>query len=80
MAGGGGGEASRRIDQTPTWAVAVVCTIIIVVSIALEKIIHKLGTVFLLTWQLNPQHPAPSCVHLFVAKFLVEVSFDYCLE
>ncbi|VFQ90832.1 unnamed protein product [Cuscuta campestris] len=40
----GGGESSRKIDQTPTWAVAVVCTAIIVISIALEKIIHKLGT------------------------------------
>ncbi|CAH9088269.1 unnamed protein product [Cuscuta epithymum] len=39
-----GGESSRQIDQTPTWAVAVVCTVIIVFSIALEKIIHKLGT------------------------------------
>ncbi|PHT54927.1 MLO-like protein 8 [Capsicum baccatum] len=43
MAGGGGGT-SRQLDQTPTWAVAGVCAVIILISIALEKIIHKLGT------------------------------------
>ncbi|XP_016482687.1 MLO-like protein 8 [Nicotiana tabacum] len=43
MAGGGGGT-SRQLDQTPTWAVAGVCAVIIIISIALEKIIHKLGT------------------------------------
>lgn len=42
---GGGGETSRQLDQTPTWAVAGVCAVIILISIALEKIIHKLGTV-----------------------------------
>ncbi|KAJ9564662.1 hypothetical protein OSB04_000628 [Centaurea solstitialis] len=39
-------EGSRQLDQTPTWAVAGVCAIIIVISIALEKILHKLGKVF----------------------------------
>ncbi|KAL3531578.1 hypothetical protein ACH5RR_005099 [Cinchona calisaya] len=42
--GGGGGGASRELDQTPTWAVAGVCAVIIIISIALEKILHKLGT------------------------------------
>lgn len=41
MAGGGGG---RQLDQTPTWAVAGVCAVIIIISIALEKILHKVGT------------------------------------
>lgn len=39
------GETSREIDQTPTWAVAVVCAIIIIISIALEKVLHRVGTV-----------------------------------
>ncbi|XP_015063323.1 MLO-like protein 8 [Solanum pennellii] len=43
MAGGGDGT-SRQLDQTPTWAVAGVCAVIILISIALEKILHKLGT------------------------------------
>lgn len=46
MAGEGGtGGASRQLDQTPTWAVAGVCAVIILISIALEKILHKVGTV-----------------------------------
>ncbi|KAK1441362.1 hypothetical protein QVD17_07212 [Tagetes erecta] len=39
-------EATRQLDQTPTWAVAGVCAIIIIISIALEKLLHKLGKVF----------------------------------
>ncbi|KAJ9557563.1 hypothetical protein OSB04_012177 [Centaurea solstitialis] len=39
-------EGTRQLDQTPTWAVAGVCAVIIIVSIALEKILHKLGKFF----------------------------------
>lgn len=35
---------TRELDQTPTWAVAGVCAIIILISIALEKLLHKAGT------------------------------------
>ncbi|CAL1383626.1 unnamed protein product [Linum trigynum] len=39
--GGGAGEARpRELDATPTWAVAVVCAAIIVISIVLEKFLH----------------------------------------
>lgn len=38
MAGGGGG--GRELDQTPTWAVSLVCAIIIVFSILLETLLH----------------------------------------
>ncbi|XP_065855571.1 MLO-like protein 8 [Euphorbia lathyris] len=52
--GGGGGvvvmgasdessSAQRKLDQTPTWAVASVCAFMILISILLEKGIHKLG-------------------------------------
>jgi mlo protein len=37
---------SRELDQTPTWAVAGVCAIIILISIALEKVLHRLGKWF----------------------------------
>lgn len=43
MAGEAG--ASRNLDQTATWAVAGVCAIIIIISIALEKLLHKVGAV-----------------------------------
>ncbi|GFZ09472.1 seven transmembrane MLO family protein [Actinidia rufa] len=36
-------SSSRELDQTPTWAVSGVCAIIIIISIVLEKILHKLG-------------------------------------
>ncbi|KAI4327863.1 hypothetical protein L6164_020275 [Bauhinia variegata] len=39
-----GSSTSRELDQTPTWAVAAVCTVFILVSSALEKGLHKLGT------------------------------------
>ncbi|XP_058772667.1 MLO-like protein 10 isoform X2 [Vicia villosa] len=38
------GNSSRTLDETPTWAVAAVCTVFILISIALEKSLHKLGT------------------------------------
>ncbi|KAL3829137.1 hypothetical protein ACJIZ3_017939 [Penstemon smallii] len=36
-------STSRDLDQTPTWAVAGVCAVIIIISIALEKFLHKIG-------------------------------------
>lgn len=41
----GGDSSERKLDQTPTWAVAGVCAVIIIISIALEKVLHKLGKV-----------------------------------
>lgn len=41
MAGGGG----RSLEQTPTWAVAVVCFVLVAVSIVIEYIIHLIGKV-----------------------------------
>ncbi|KAG9129103.1 hypothetical protein Leryth_006383 [Lithospermum erythrorhizon] len=42
----GGDKATREFDQTATWAVACVCAIIIIISIALEKVLHKAGHYF----------------------------------
>lgn len=44
---GGGGElaAPRELDKTPTWAVSAVCAVIILISIILELVIHKIGHV-----------------------------------
>uniref|UniRef100_A0ACD5U759 Uncharacterized protein n=1 Tax=Avena sativa TaxID=4498 RepID=A0ACD5U759_AVESA len=46
MGGGGGGGNTRELDQTPTWAVASVCGIIVLISILLEKGLHKVGEFF----------------------------------
>ncbi|XP_027345185.1 MLO-like protein 6 isoform X1 [Abrus precatorius] len=40
MAGGSGG---RNLEETPTWAVAAVCFVLILVSIMIEHIIHLIG-------------------------------------
>ncbi|XP_044482914.1 MLO-like protein 6 isoform X2 [Mangifera indica] len=40
MAGDSGG---RSLEQTPTWAVAVVCFILVAISIFIEHIIHLIG-------------------------------------
>ncbi|CAK7327428.1 unnamed protein product [Dovyalis caffra] len=40
MAGGSGG---RSLEQTPTWAVAVVCFVLVSISIIIEYIIHLIG-------------------------------------
>ncbi|MQM10290.1 hypothetical protein Taro_043182 [Colocasia esculenta] len=45
MAGGATGD-SRELDQTPTWAVASVCAVIILISLALEKMLHRIGEWF----------------------------------
>lgn len=42
MAGGGGG---RTLEQTPTWAVAIVCFILVAISIVIEYIIHLIAKV-----------------------------------
>ncbi|XP_028797065.1 MLO-like protein 8 [Neltuma alba] len=39
-----GSEGTRKLDQTPTWAVAAVCTVFILISITLEMSLHKVGT------------------------------------
>ncbi|KAH7523382.1 hypothetical protein FEM48_Zijuj06G0004900 [Ziziphus jujuba var. spinosa] len=51
MAGGGGDHGgghtkARELDQTPTWAVAAVCAVIIIISILLEKVLHMFGEWF----------------------------------
>lgn len=54
MAGGGGGAAAeeagpgeRQLDQTPTWAVGLVCAVIVIISVLLEKLLHYIGHVTL---------------------------------
>ncbi|WZY72717.1 MLO-like protein 6 [Brassica rapa] len=38
--------AERTLQQTSTWAVAVVCFFLLLISIVIEKLIHKLGNWF----------------------------------
>lgn len=50
MAGGGGG---RTLEETPTWAVAVVCFVLVAVSIVIEHVIHLIGKVGSLVFLFN---------------------------
>ncbi|KAL0452875.1 UNVERIFIED_CONTAM: MLO-like protein 1 [Sesamum latifolium] len=42
MAAGGGGEGAS-LEYTPTWVVALVCTVIVAISLAAERILHFAG-------------------------------------
>ena len=39
---------ARSLEETPTWAVAVVCFVLVVISIFIEHAIHILGKVSLI--------------------------------
>ncbi|KAG0555430.1 hypothetical protein KC19_12G168400 [Ceratodon purpureus] len=43
---GGGGELEKSLEQTPTWAVALVCTVFVVASLLVERGLHSLGQYF----------------------------------
>jgi hypothetical protein len=43
VVGGGGDE--RSLEKTPTWAVVVVCSAFVIISILIEQAIHHVGTV-----------------------------------
>ncbi|KAL6563556.1 hypothetical protein OROGR_002515 [Orobanche gracilis] len=40
---GGGEEEGSTLEFTPTWVVAVVCTLIVAISLALERLLHYIG-------------------------------------
>jgi mlo protein len=48
MAGGSGG---RSLTETPTWAVAVVCFVLLSISIIIEHIFHIIGKVYMHTYK-----------------------------
>lgn len=64
LAATGSSTEERELNQTPTWAVASVCAVIIIISILLEKSLHKLGTV------------GPVCL-LLIELSILEFTFFY---
>lgn len=40
-----GGSEDRSLQETPTWAVAIVCGVFVIISIIIEHGIHSLGKV-----------------------------------
>ncbi|XP_077220297.1 MLO-like protein 10 isoform X2 [Tasmannia lanceolata] len=47
MEGVVGGSHERQLDQTPRWAIAAVVTVMILISILLEKVLHMVGEWFI---------------------------------
>jgi hypothetical protein len=45
MAMGGDGGTERSLEQTPTWAVVIVCSAFVLISVIIEQAIHHVGTV-----------------------------------
>lgn len=43
MAGEGGEGEATTLEYTPTWVVAVVCTVIVAISLAVERLLHYGG-------------------------------------
>jgi mlo protein len=41
------GEYERTMEETPTWAVAVVCFVLLAISILIEHIIEAIGKVII---------------------------------
>ena len=42
---GGEGTGERTLRETPTWAVAAVCAVFVILSVLIEHGIHSLGKV-----------------------------------
>ena len=45
MVGGTSGGNDRSLEQNPTWAVSVVCSAFVIVSLLIEQVIHHVGNV-----------------------------------
>uniref|UniRef100_A0A2P2MD18 MLO-like protein n=1 Tax=Rhizophora mucronata TaxID=61149 RepID=A0A2P2MD18_RHIMU len=54
---GGGGEEGVNLEFTPTWVVAVVCTVIVAVSLAVERLLHY-GGIYLKKKNQKPLYEA----------------------
>ncbi|KAG6477143.1 MLO-like protein 1 isoform X1 [Zingiber officinale] len=42
---GGGDESAPTLEYTPTWIVALVCSVIVLISLIFERLLHRLGKV-----------------------------------
>ncbi|KAL3616265.1 MLO-like protein 1 [Castilleja foliolosa] len=40
---GGGAEEGKSLEYTPTWVIAAVCTVIVAISLAAERLLHYAG-------------------------------------
>ncbi|KAK0596460.1 hypothetical protein LWI29_015874 [Acer saccharum] len=52
-------EGGTTLEYTPTWVVAVVCTVIVVISLAVERLLHYLGKACLMSDLLKRKNQKP---------------------
>ena len=62
------GEYERTLEETPTWAVAVVCFMLVLISIFVEHIIHIIGKVRLPVYLNVPPKSFNSYLNSIVFK------------
>lgn len=65
MSGGGEGEDEGTLEFTPTWVVAAVCTVIVAISLAAERLLHFTGKV------LTPSHFMLFIVSHYFCEYLL---------
>jgi len=75
MGGGGGGEEGNNLEFTPTWVVAVVCSVIVAASFAAERFLHY-GGKFLKKKNQKPLYEA--MLKIKEGSSLLSLSF-YCV-
>lgn len=60
MAGGGGEGEGVNLEYTPTWVVALVCTVIVGLSLLAERVLHYAGKV-------------PSCLYSIIKSNTIKL-------
>lgn len=78
MAGDSSSSSSRELDQTPTWAVAAVCAVMIIISIVLEKVLHRVGKVGVFMIFCREGKPFKSTGFLFYLFYLNVLFLGLC--
>ncbi|KAK2992694.1 hypothetical protein RJ640_029951 [Escallonia rubra] len=77
MAGGDVGAAATTLEQTPTWVVAAVCTVIVAISLAVERILHFAGKVDWLGY--DAELMLLGFISLLLTVFQTEITTRICI-
>lgn len=73
----GEGEEATTLEYTPTWVVAGVCTVIVAISLALERVLHYTGVTLKRKHQ-KPLFEALQKVKEGLSLYVYSISFYVC--
>jgi mlo protein len=81
-----GGSEGETLEYTPTWVVAALCTVIVALSLAAERILHYCG-IFLRRKNQKPLYEALQkvkeglffSIHAFTFSFRVSTLLRCCI-